>query len=94
MESDREKKPFETSTSTSLSTRVPSVNDEMEHNKVEAQNNNDLTTKPDEKMAVDEKPAEDEYPKGLVLFFILLALMMAIFLASLDMVRSFQIPTA
>lgn len=87
MESDREKK-FETSTSTSLSTRVPSVNEMDHNNKVEAQNNEDLTTKSDEQLAVNEKPAEDEYPKGLVLFFILLALMMAIFLASLDMVRS------
>lgn len=61
----------------------------MDHNnKIEAQDNNDLTTTPDEKIVVDEKPTEDEYPKGLVLFFILLALMMAIFLASLDMVRS------
>lgn len=80
MESDREKKLESATTSTSASTREPSVAMAAEGD--DSKNDTKLeSVTPDESVE-----AANDHPKGLAFGLIILALVLSIFLASLDMV--------
>lgn len=59
----------------------------------EAENGEQHGSAPPIKVAreVDEAPAADEYPRGLSLFFIVVAIMLATFIISLDQVGDFTL---
>jgi hypothetical protein len=64
----------------------------QEKKKEEGQLDEDVETGTVQGNTDSDDPGEDEYPTGINMFFIVLALVMAVFLFSLDLVRYAFIP--